>query len=363
MGVLSWMRRLWVAASNRAANAASRPAELLEFLADRGRLESDLADIRNELAGARVAEQTLAGEVHALTVGLADVVTAAKAELLAALDDTNAALGNIDDTTVSQAIERSERAVADLFPRFENIGREQFAATTLLEGQGVALDRLADQTEEVKAGLERVLAEQKTLLAELGQTRTALRGEIAEMVRQWVVGEFFAVADGLTESLRAGECVINSLETSSVASTASPAKPVGFIGTLTSRIFGGESSRPGEANAVQRPDTAPTFAAWLEGLRLVERRLVVAFAHAGVEPMATAGSRFDPHRHLAVAVEPSDELPPGTIIREERRGYVAGERVLRPAEVVVAVRTHGEPATLGPQFEQAAGSSSDVAVH
>jgi molecular chaperone GrpE len=45
---------------------------------------------------------------------------------------------------------------------------------------------------------------------------------------------------------------------------------------------------------------------------------------------------FDPRQHVAVEVVPAtDRLPPGTVAAELRRGYLVGERVLRPAEVAV----------------------------
>jgi molecular chaperone GrpE (heat shock protein) len=48
------------------------------------------------------------------------------------------------------------------------------------------------------------------------------------------------------------------------------------------------------------------------------------------------GQAFDPHRHVAVAVDTSGKAPDGTILAEDRRGYATPDKVLRFAEVVVA---------------------------
>lgn len=58
----------------------------------------------------------------------------------------------------------------------------------------------------------------------------------------------------------------------------------------------------------------------------------------GVEPIAATGAVFDPLLHEAVAVVPAQ---PGqredmVVLKEERKGYRLGDRVLRPARVVVA---------------------------
>jgi molecular chaperone GrpE len=56
----------------------------------------------------------------------------------------------------------------------------------------------------------------------------------------------------------------------------------------------------------------------------------------GVERIGAPGDRFDPERHEAIAVQPSDEVPDHTIVSVQRSGYAIGDRVIRPAQVVVA---------------------------
>lgn len=76
--------------------------------------------------------------------------------------------------------------------------------------------------------------------------------------------------------------------------------------------------------------------AYRAGVELIRRQLLEVLARRGVAPLDTAGQEFDPHFHEAVAHEESADHDAGQIIGEVRRGYVMGERLLRPAMVRVA---------------------------
>ncbi len=76
----------------------------------------------------------------------------------------------------------------------------------------------------------------------------------------------------------------------------------------------------------------------LQGLDLIYRRLLEVLARFNVRPIESLGRPFDPMRHEALAVEPTDEYPENTILDEYQRGYMMGDRLLRPARVKVAVR-------------------------
>jgi molecular chaperone GrpE len=73
-----------------------------------------------------------------------------------------------------------------------------------------------------------------------------------------------------------------------------------------------------------------------EGLRAVLEQMESVLARQGVVRIGEAGDRFDPERHEAVAVQASAELPDRTIVAVQRSGFALGDRVVRPAEVVVA---------------------------
>jgi molecular chaperone GrpE len=73
-----------------------------------------------------------------------------------------------------------------------------------------------------------------------------------------------------------------------------------------------------------------------EGLRAVLEQMDSVLARQGAVRIGDAGERFDPERHEAVAVQASAELPDRTIVAVERSGFALGDRVVRPAQVVVA---------------------------
>ena len=75
--------------------------------------------------------------------------------------------------------------------------------------------------------------------------------------------------------------------------------------------------------------------AYRKGVELIHRQLVEILRKRGVTPIEAHGATFDPHYHQAVAYEPSDR-PEGEIIEEFRRGYMLGDRLLRPSMVKVA---------------------------
>src|SRR5256714_4014739 len=71
-----------------------------------------------------------------------------------------------------------------------------------------------------------------------------------------------------------------------------------------------------------------------EGVRLVYRQLASALEREGLAEIETNG-RFDPHVHEALLSQPS-EADEGSVIEVLQKGYLLGDRVLRPARVVVA---------------------------
>jgi molecular chaperone GrpE len=73
-----------------------------------------------------------------------------------------------------------------------------------------------------------------------------------------------------------------------------------------------------------------------DGLRSVLDQMDAILTRQGVERVGTAGDRFDPELHEAISVQESDEVPDRTVLDVARSGYRRGERVLRPAQVVVS---------------------------
>jgi molecular chaperone GrpE len=75
---------------------------------------------------------------------------------------------------------------------------------------------------------------------------------------------------------------------------------------------------------------------WLDGIRLVERKLHSTLEAEGVTPIEALGQPFDPNLHEAVVHEETTAHPDNQVIGELQRGYRLHDRVLRPALVRVA---------------------------
>jgi molecular chaperone GrpE len=71
-----------------------------------------------------------------------------------------------------------------------------------------------------------------------------------------------------------------------------------------------------------------------EGVRLVHRSLAELLTKEGLAEIETEG-KFDPHVHEALLSQPS-EADEGSVIEVVQKGYKLGDKVLRPARVVVA---------------------------
>ena len=73
----------------------------------------------------------------------------------------------------------------------------------------------------------------------------------------------------------------------------------------------------------------------VEGVKLVEQSLRNALRKEGLAEIATDGP-FDPHVHEALLIQPSDSAESGAVLEVVQRGYRVGDRVVRPAKVIVA---------------------------
>jgi molecular chaperone GrpE len=73
----------------------------------------------------------------------------------------------------------------------------------------------------------------------------------------------------------------------------------------------------------------------VEGVRLVQRALQSSLEREGLAEIETDGA-FDPHVHEALLAQPGEGAEPGSVLQVVQKGYRLGDRVLRPARVVVA---------------------------
>lgn len=85
-----------------------------------------------------------------------------------------------------------------------------------------------------------------------------------------------------------------------------------------------------------RGSADPGVKTLLEGLELIERELLKALEKNGVKKFEPQGEKFDPNLHQAMYEAPDAQEPAGTVVQVIQPGYMIGERILRPALVVVA---------------------------
>jgi molecular chaperone GrpE len=83
-------------------------------------------------------------------------------------------------------------------------------------------------------------------------------------------------------------------------------------------------------------DAGEGGSAYRKGVELIHGKLNDLLRKRGVRPIETLGTDFDPNLHQAVIHESSPEHREGEVIGELRRGYVIGDKLLRPAMVKVA---------------------------
>jgi molecular chaperone GrpE len=76
---------------------------------------------------------------------------------------------------------------------------------------------------------------------------------------------------------------------------------------------------------------------YIKGVEMIYSRMVETLKKQGLEPIETAGRRFDPHLHQAVERVETKDSPDGTILSEFQRGYNFKGKLLRPSMVKVAV--------------------------
>ena len=81
---------------------------------------------------------------------------------------------------------------------------------------------------------------------------------------------------------------------------------------------------------------------WLEGVKLIQRKLSTLLQSEGVQEIETVGIPFTPVEHEALGTEPTADYPPGYITQAIRPGYRLYDRVVQPAQVMVAREPEGQ---------------------
>lgn len=87
------------------------------------------------------------------------------------------------------------------------------------------------------------------------------------------------------------------------------------------------------ALSVAGPDTNEQL---LKGLEMVRAEFLSALGKHGITPIESVGRPFDPNLHDALQQMDSPEFAPGIVMMEYEKGYQRGDKLLRPARVIVA---------------------------
>jgi len=90
--------------------------------------------------------------------------------------------------------------------------------------------------------------------------------------------------------------------------------------------------------ALANATPADLESSWGRGVQLVERNLRGLLAAEDVQRIPAEGAEFDPREHEALGRQPSPDVPEGHVLHVVRQGYKKGDRVIRPAQVIIASR-------------------------
>jgi molecular chaperone GrpE len=93
-----------------------------------------------------------------------------------------------------------------------------------------------------------------------------------------------------------------------------------------------------------------------DGVELVLRQFRSKLERYQVKSVESAGLPFDPRMHEAISQVPTADVKPGSVLHELQKGYVIGEKLLRPAMVVVATAL---PTPKPPEDSAPVASQSD----
>ncbi|MBI2473394.1 nucleotide exchange factor GrpE [Candidatus Uhrbacteria bacterium] len=85
-----------------------------------------------------------------------------------------------------------------------------------------------------------------------------------------------------------------------------------------------------------QPENVPQeVQTWLTGLMYVRAQLQTVLQELGLEPFGEAGTPFNAHLHEAAAQRSEPERPDQEILEVSQRGWKMGEKIVRPAKVVI----------------------------
>jgi len=97
--------------------------------------------------------------------------------------------------------------------------------------------------------------------------------------------------------------------------------------------------------AVNHAEKVEDTGVLIEGVRLTIQQLFQALNKFGLSSFESVGKPFDPGRHEAILLVPTDQKEPNQVVEEFQKGYFLNDRLLRPATVSVSKRLEEVHAT------------------
>ncbi len=88
--------------------------------------------------------------------------------------------------------------------------------------------------------------------------------------------------------------------------------------------------------AVESYEQDPNGDGLVEGVKLVAQQMLTTLENKGCKKIDAVGQPFDPTRHQAIQMQPSDEFAANTVMIDLRPGFELHERVVRPSQVFVS---------------------------
>lgn len=199
-----------------------------------------------------------------------------------------------------------------LTKEIEKLGREQFKANTLREGEAA---RTKELIENLARSLE-LTRQEREALRDVGE-------ELKKEVKLRIITQLLPLMDALEASTRLGE---------EIAQQAPRERRRRFLWWWKER----------DEPEAQTPLAGPLMQ-WLEGVKLVQRRLSGILAAEGVVPRESLYLPFDPHCQRAVGRSYNPEVEENIVIQEDLKGYSMNGRVVRYAEVIVNKASPARP--------------------
>lgn len=205
----------------------------------------------------------------------------------------------------AEETEQPELTLDDLAQEVRRLGRELFKVNRATERHQEAFAAALTELQQLSMALAR-MPEQSA--------------EAVFQVKAALCQEMLPLADALEASCAAAQAVRAQL----AEQAQQPARGLIFRFTTVRRMRAG------------LVDAAAAMSQWSDGQELLRQRVLAVLRAAHVRAIPSVGQPFDPAMHRAVSVERRSDVPAGTVVAEELKGYALAGRVLRYAEVVVA---------------------------